>query len=165
MIILSACQRRDFIFLTKKGVTGTAFVKNGNERCGHTEYCDIKPGPVLGQAVSRPSMEHTIFVIIISDQQTVWTAVRSAHYPVILQFTALHHSTLDYVFPYETFYCNNGHTSNPGHFGNFKLRPTSDEPRILSSDGCKPLVTADSDSRTLHVPNLIRGERNIIRPA
>ena len=40
--------------------------------------------PVLGQAVSRPSMEHTIFVIIIIDQQTVWTAVRSAHYPVIL---------------------------------------------------------------------------------
>ena len=46
--------------------------------------CDIKPGPVLGQAVSRPSMEHTIFVFIIIDQQTVWTAVRSAHYPVIL---------------------------------------------------------------------------------
>ena len=68
----------------KKGLTGTAFVKNGNERCAHTEYCDIKPGPVLGQAVSRPSMEHTIFVFIIIDQQTVWTAVRSAHYPVIL---------------------------------------------------------------------------------
>ena len=44
----------------------------------------MKPGPVLGQAVSRPSMEHTIFVIIIIDQQTVLTAVRSAHYPVIL---------------------------------------------------------------------------------
>ena len=75
---------KGFYISDKKGVTGTAFVKNGNERCGHTEYCDIKPGPVLGQAVSRPSMEHTIFVIIIIDQQTVWTAVRSAHYPVIL---------------------------------------------------------------------------------
>ena len=39
------------------------FVKNGNERCGHTEYCDIKRGPVMAmaQAVSRPCIEHTIF--------------------------------------------------------------------------------------------------------
>ena len=39
------------------------FVKNGNERCGHTECCDIKRGLVMamGQAVSRPCIEHTIY--------------------------------------------------------------------------------------------------------
>ena len=46
----------------KKSYRG-GFVKNGNERCGHTECCDIKRGLVMamGQAVSRPSIEHTIF--------------------------------------------------------------------------------------------------------
>ena len=69
----------------KKKSYRDGFVKNGNERCGHTECCDIKRGLVMamGQAVSRPSIEHTIFIIIIN-QQTVWTAVRSTHYPVIL---------------------------------------------------------------------------------
>lgn len=76
--------REGSLYFWQKKSYRNGFVKNGNERCGHTEYCDIKPGPVLGQAVSRPSMEHTIFVIIIIDQQTVLTAVRSAHYPVIL---------------------------------------------------------------------------------
>ena len=46
----------------KKSYRG-GFVKNGNERCGHTECCDIKRGLVMSmaQAVSRPSIEHTIF--------------------------------------------------------------------------------------------------------
>ena len=43
------------------------FVKNGNERCGHTECCDIKRGLVMamGQAVSRPSTEHIIFLLLL----------------------------------------------------------------------------------------------------
>ena len=47
----------------KKKSYGDGFVKNGNERCRHTECCDIKRGLVMamGQAVSRPSIEHTIF--------------------------------------------------------------------------------------------------------
>ena len=47
----------------KKKSYRDGFVKNGNERCRHTECCDIKRGLVMamGQAVSRPSIEHTIF--------------------------------------------------------------------------------------------------------
>ena len=46
----------------KKSYRG-GFVKNGNERCGHTECYDIKRGLVMSmaQAVSRPSIEHIIF--------------------------------------------------------------------------------------------------------
>ena len=46
----------------KKSYRG-GFVKNGNERCGHTECCDIKRGLVMSmaQAVSRPSIEHIIY--------------------------------------------------------------------------------------------------------
>ena len=46
----------------KKSYRG-GFVKNGNERCGHTECCDIKRSLVMSmaQAVSRPSIEHIIY--------------------------------------------------------------------------------------------------------
>ena len=46
----------------KKSYRG-GFVKYGNERCGHTECCDIKRGLVMSmaQAVSRPSIKHIIY--------------------------------------------------------------------------------------------------------
>ena len=61
------------------------FVKNGNERCGNTECCDIKSGLVMtmAQAVSRPSIEHTIFYYYYKSTDGL-DCHKSTHYPVIL---------------------------------------------------------------------------------
>ena len=62
-----------------------SFVKNGNERCGNTESCDIKRGLVMtmAQAVSRPSIEHNIFYYYYKSTDGL-DCHKSTHYPVIL---------------------------------------------------------------------------------
>ena len=55
--------REGTLYFWQKKSYRDGFVKIGNERCGDTECCDIKRGLVMaiGQAVSRPCIEHTIF--------------------------------------------------------------------------------------------------------
>ena len=55
--------REGTLYFWQKKSYRVGFVKIGNERCGDTECCDIKRGLVMaiGQAVSRPCIEHTIF--------------------------------------------------------------------------------------------------------